>query len=136
MAAKEPPSEPGTKKEPEGEAVIEGEKLHSVVPPVATKDSEAPSRTGSQNRKWRKEKTLEEKGGIYNQGLSMRVNRTYMTRRKLRLVEGVAKGLGLWFRGDLKTEPEAEDKSLTENVCRRCGECDCNGSEPEAEKKT
>lgn len=134
MAAKEPPSEPGTKKVPEGDAVIEGERRHLVVPPVATNDSGAPSRTGFPNRKWRKGKTLEEKGCIFNQGLSMR-NRAYMTKWKLRLAEAVAKGLEVPSEPEPKTEPEAEDKSLTENVCRRCGECDCNGSEPEAEKK-
>ncbi|XP_029594711.1 uncharacterized protein LOC115177858 [Salmo trutta] len=141
VAAKEPPSEPGTKKVPEGDAVIEGEKRHLVVPPVATKDSGAPSRTGFPNRKWRKGKTLEEKGGIFNQGLSMR-NRAYMTKWKLRLAEAVAKGLEVPSEPEPKTEPEAEDKSLTEwqrlfadSVANVAATDLFALSEPEAEKK-
>ncbi|XP_021412822.2 uncharacterized protein LOC110485918 [Oncorhynchus mykiss] len=133
--------EPGTKKVPEGDAVIEGEKLHFVVPPVATKYSGAPSRTGFPNRKGRKVKNLEEKGGLFNQGLSMR-NRAYMTRWKLRLAEAVAKGLEVPSEPEPKTAPEAEDKSLTEwqrvfadSVANVAATDLFALSEPEAEKK-
>ncbi|XP_071246680.1 myb-like protein X [Salvelinus alpinus] len=141
VAAKVPPSEPGTKKVPEIDAVIEGEKLHYVVPPVATKDSGAPYRTGFPNRKWRKGKILEEKESIFNQGLSMR-NRAYMTRWKVRFAEAVAKGLEVPSEPEPKTEPEAEDKSLTEwqrlfaDSVENVAATDLFAlSEPEAEKK-
>ncbi|XP_064805907.1 WD repeat-containing protein 87-like [Oncorhynchus masou masou] len=133
--------EPGTKKVPEGDAVIKGEKLHFVVPPVATTYSGAPSRTGFPNRKGRKGKTLEEKGGLFNQGLSMR-NRAYMTRWKLRLAEAVAKGLEVSSEPEPKTVPEAKDKSLTEwqrlfaDSVANVAATDLSAlSEPESEKK-
>ncbi|XP_024269626.1 uncharacterized protein LOC112245720 [Oncorhynchus tshawytscha] len=133
--------EPGIKKVPEGDAVIEGEKLHFVVPPVATTYSGAPCRTGFPNRKGRKGKTLEEKGGLFNQGLSMR-NRAYMTRWKLRLAEAVAKGLEVPSEPEPKTAPEAKDKSLTEwqrlfaDSVANVAATDLSAlSEPEAEKK-
>ncbi|CAB1344945.1 unnamed protein product [Coregonus sp. 'balchen'] len=107
VAAKEPPSESGTKKEPEEEAVIEGEKLHSVVPPVATKDSEAPSRTGPQNRKWRKGKTLEEKG--------------YTTQGKQNLYDKAETALSYRAR----SRGQIIDR-MAETVCRLCGESGCN----------
>ncbi|XP_038834887.1 uncharacterized protein LOC120032776 [Salvelinus namaycush] len=131
VAAKVPPSEPGTKKVPEIDA----------VPPVATKYSGAPYRTGFPNRKWRKGKILEEKESIFNQGLSMR-NRAYMTRWKLRFAEAVAKGFEVPSEPEPKTEPEAEDKSLTEwqrlfaDSVENVAATDLFAlSEPEAEKK-
>ncbi|XP_064862332.1 eukaryotic translation initiation factor 3 subunit A-like [Oncorhynchus nerka] len=133
--------EPGTKKVPDGDAVIEGEKLHFVVPPVATTYSGGPCRTGFPNRKGRKGKTLEEKGGLFNQGLSMR-NRAYFTRWKLRLAEAVAKGLEVPSEPEPKTAPEAKDKSLTEwqrlfaDSVVNVAATDLSAlSEPEAEKK-
>ncbi|XP_035602636.2 uncharacterized protein LOC118364922 [Oncorhynchus keta] len=133
-------TEPGTKKVPEGDAVIEGEKLHFVVPPVATTYSWGPCRTGFPNRKGRKGKTLEEKG-LFNQGLSMR-NRAYMTRWKQRFAEAVAKGLEVPSEPEPKTAPEAKDKSLTEwqrlfaDSVVNVAATDLSAlSEPEAEKK-